>query len=93
MPTTEAFVGAGDFDSHGVSHFESLTSQNNRIRSMAYSGYSDVGGWRLKVDDAANAFAFMHQVERFVNVFQTHGVGDEIFQRELSGKIVFDNAR
>src|SRR5471032_184915 len=37
------------------------------------------------MNDATNAFAFMHQVERLVDIFQAHGVGDEGIERNFAG--------
>src|SRR5690606_7727138 len=39
-----------------------------------------------------NALAFVHQVECLVDVFQTHGVGDEGIQLELALEVVLDVA-
>src|SRR3546814_14009959 len=36
------------------------------------------------MNNGADALAFMHQVERLVDIFQAHGVGDEGIQRNLA---------
>lgn len=35
----------------------------------------------LKVDHGADAFTFMHQVKRVVDLLKSHGVGDKGIQR------------
>ena len=42
------------------------------------------------MDNRTDAFAFMHQVERFVDVFELHGMGDEVRKLELTGKVAFN---
>src|SRR5690606_38418173 len=37
-----------------------------------------------EVDDGANALAFVHQIERRVDLIQTHGVSDKSVQRDLA---------
>ncbi len=44
------------------------------------------------MDDATDAFAFVHQVKGLVDIFQAHGVGDESIQRDFTGFSHFDVA-
>jgi len=44
------------------------------------------------VDDAADGFALVHQVEGAVNVFERHGVGDEVVEAEFAVEVLLDDA-
>ena len=48
---------------------------------------------RLKMDDGADGFAFLHQVERLVDAFQRHGVGDERVELDVAAHRIFHHAR
>lgn len=45
------------------------------------------------MNDASDAFAFVHQVESFVDLRQVHVVGDELVDLEGSAEIFFDEFR
>lgn len=42
------------------------------------------------MNDASDAFAFVHQIERIVNLVQIHIVGDELVDLEFASKILFN---
>ena len=44
------------------------------------------------MDNAADALAFVHQFEGFVDVIEAHGVRDEIIELELTLQVAFNNA-
>ena len=45
------------------------------------------------VDDGADALAFVHQIERLVDLLEGHGVGDEVVQQELTLHVALHVAR
>src|SRR5690554_774899 len=45
----------------------------------------------VKVNNGTNTLTFMHQIEGFIDLFQTHGVSDEIAKLELTLHIPFNN--
>ena len=45
------------------------------------------------VDDGADALAFVHQIERLVDLLEGHGVGDEVVQAELTLHVALYVAR
>src|SRR5690606_5207043 len=57
---------------------------------MRYPGCS---GSRLEMNDRANALAFVHQLERLVDVLQAHGMGNEGIQWNLALLGLFHVAR
>lgn len=48
-------------------------------------------GLLAEMDDTADALAFMHQLEGFIDIIQAHGVGDEIIELELALQVALDN--
>ena len=45
------------------------------------------------MNDCTNRFAFVHQIERVVDVFQWHGVCDEIAQFKLAVLLLVNQIR
>ena len=44
------------------------------------------------VDDAADGFAFVHQVEGAVDVVERHGGGDEVAEGEFAVEVLLHDA-
>ncbi|MFT5132546.1 MAG: hypothetical protein ACI9SC_001012 [Gammaproteobacteria bacterium] len=38
----------------------------------------------VEVDDGPNAFAFVHEVKRFVDIFKAHGMSNKVAQLKLA---------
>src|SRR5690606_28906251 len=49
------------------------------------SGSAERERQRSEVDNRTDAFALVHQVKGFVDLLQTHGMGDKGVQRDLTG--------
>src|SRR5262245_64534106 len=80
-----------------------------RSRSLRQSGptrLTSIGVWhrvigrmfsmamtRSVYNDAPDAFAFVHQVESFVDVRQRHGVGDHRIDLDLALHVAVDDFR
>ncbi len=38
----------------------------------------------IKVDDSSDAFTLMHQLKSFIDIVQSHGVGNKVIQLKLT---------
>src|SRR5687768_4911967 len=45
------------------------------------------------MDDGTNGFAFVHEIKRFIDILQSHGVSDKSIEFELSIEIALHIAR
>ncbi|VXA88758.1 conserved hypothetical protein [Aeromonas veronii] len=65
------------------------------IEGLLYPAHASMGGALMGsvVDDAADALAFVHQIERLVDLLEGHGVGDEVVQLELTLHVALHIAR
>ena len=45
------------------------------------------------MNDRSNALAFVHQIERFVDVFERHRVGDELVDLDATVHVLVDHFR
>ena len=44
------------------------------------------------MDNAADTLAFVHQIKGLVDPLQSHGVGDEVIEFELTGEVTLNIA-
>jgi hypothetical protein len=61
--------------------------------SKKFATETDWMGLSAEVNHRADALAFMHELERLVDLFQPHGVSDEIVQLEISVHIAINIVR